>query len=57
MAIFVTGDTHSDPLPRFKALCRQTEEEGGASLTKEDVVIIAGDFGVYGETAHPKTQG
>ena len=46
MTIFVTGDTHSDPLPRFKALCRQTEEEGGASLTKEDVVIIAGDFGV-----------
>ena len=54
MAIFVTGDTHSDPLPRFKALCRQTEEEGGASLTKEDVVIIAGDFGVIWGDGTPK---
>ena len=54
MTIFVTGDTHSDPLPRFKALCRQTEEEGGASLTKEDVVIIAGDFGVIWGDGTPK---
>lgn len=54
MTTFVTGDTHSDPLPRFKALCRKIEEERGASLTKEDVVIIAGDFGVVWGDGTPK---
>lgn len=53
MTTFVTGDTHSDPLPRFKALCKQCEA-GEIPLTKDDVVLIAGDFGVIWGDGAPK---
>lgn len=38
--IFVTGDTHRHDLARFEAFCRKQ-----SGLTKEDFVIVAGDFG------------
>jgi len=42
MAIFITGDTHGDFL-RFKKKIFYEQ----ASLTKDDVVIICGDFGIW----------
>ena len=38
--IFVTGDTHRSDLGRFGAFC-----EGHPDLTKNDYMIVAGDFG------------
>ena len=40
MAIFITGDTHGD-FTRFKKKIFYEQAE----LTKDDCVIIAGDFG------------
>ena len=40
MAIFITGDTHDD-FTRFKKKIFYEQTE----LTKDDCVIIAGDFG------------
>ena len=54
MTTFVTGDTHSDPLKRFDKLCEWIEDKGEAPLTKEDVAIIAGDFGVIWGDGTPK---
>lgn len=46
MAIFITGDTHGD-FTRFK---REIffEQEG---LTKEDFLIVCGDFGIWDDSA------
>lgn len=43
MAIYVTGDTHGDWLSRFSS--RDFPE--GKELTKNDVVIVCGDFGIW----------
>ncbi len=54
MTTFVTGDTHSDPLKRFEKLFGWVEQKGKTPLTKDDVVLIAGDFGVVWGDGTPK---
>lgn len=43
MAVYVTGDTHGEWLSRFSS--RDFPE--GKELTKDDVVIVCGDFGIW----------
>ena len=53
MKIFVTGDIHQEDLYRFSLLKRDYPE-----LTKDDVVIVCGDFGIpwnYPDTKGYKT--
>lgn len=52
MAVFITGDTHGD-FTRFKKDIFYEQAE----LTKEDCVIICGDFGEFGTAAPRKTTG
>ena len=47
--IFVTGDCHAE----FKKLSFKAFPEG-RSLTKEDFVIVCGDFGLWDESAEQK---
>lgn len=42
MSIFVTGDIHGEIYPRFSNASFPAQKE----LTKDDIVIIAGDFGI-----------
>lgn len=42
MAIFITGDIHSEIYPRFNRRNFSIQKE----LTKDDIVIICGDFGI-----------
>lgn len=42
MAIFVTGDIHSEIYPRFNTKNFSAQKE----LTKDDIVIVCGDFGI-----------
>lgn len=42
MAIYVTGDIHSNPFPRFNTTIFPEQQ----NLTKDDYVIICGDFGL-----------
>ena len=42
MKVFCTGDTHGDPISRLGS----TRFPEGTTLTKEDVIVVAGDFGV-----------
>lgn len=46
MRIFVTGDTHSEPIYRFRSFLLNAITCGHPSLNKDDVMIVAGDFGV-----------
>jgi predicted phosphohydrolase len=41
-SIFVTGDIHGDPMERLSSQNFPT----GKTLTKDDIVIVAGDFGI-----------
>jgi len=43
MAIYVTGDTHGN----FTRFYKRNLDMNGVSLTKDDYVIIAGDFGGF----------
>ena len=38
MALYITGDIHGDPKPRFNPAL--------SKLTKEDIVLVCGDFGL-----------
>ena len=42
MCIFVTGDIHGEICPRFSNASFPAQKE----LTKDDIVIVAGDFGI-----------
>lgn len=42
MSIFVTGDIHGEIYPRFSNASFPMQKE----LTKDDIVIVAGDFGI-----------
>ena len=42
MSIFVTGDIHAEIYPRFSNASFPAQRE----LTKDDIVIVAGDFGI-----------
>lgn len=42
MSIFVTGDIHGEIYPRFSNASFPVQKE----LTKDDIVIVAGDFGI-----------
>ena len=48
--IFVTGDTHGDWMTRLNS--RSFPE--GVGLTKDDYVIICGDFGLWHDTKEEK---
>jgi len=41
--IYITGDTHGDWMSRLNVHAFQEQKE----MTKDDYVIIAGDFGVW----------
>lgn len=42
MSIFVTGDIHGEIYPRFSNASFPVQKE----LTKDNIVIVAGDFGI-----------
>ena len=42
MSLYVTGDTHGDVISRFSFKCHPVLR----NLTKDDIVIILGDFGI-----------
>ena len=46
--IFITGDTHGDWKERFDNLTFPEQKE----LTKDDYVIIAGDFGIWNDSPY-----
>ena len=48
--IFSTGDTHGDLMSRFNVDAFPEQKE----MTKDDIVIVAGDFGVWNNSATEK---
>ena len=43
--VFITGDTHFD-IDTYKLKRFANQEDGGMNLTKDDYVIVCGDFGL-----------
>ena len=50
MAVYVTGDTHGDWMNRLKTDSFPEQKE----MTKDDYVIICGDFGLWDNSNREK---
>lgn len=50
MAVYVTGDTHGDWMSRLKTSSFPEQKE----MTKDDYVIILGDFGLWDNSKREK---
>ena len=52
MAVYVTGDTHGDWMNRLKTDSFPEQKE----MTKDDYVIICGDFGLWDNSNREKSR-
>lgn len=56
MRLLITGDTHGEPLGRFKDILKETERsDEKPNFNKGNLMIVLGDFGVIWGEDTPKT--